>query len=1010
MRVHLSAFARRRLGLLTNCSPLRRSERLLAGTCGELTRTSVYAWACVWVFGWGLGDFTSTAAAVPPNFESEIWPLLAEKCLDCHGPQAQESGFRVDLRQSMLAGGDYAEPAVVPGDPDSSHLVQVVSGGAGALLMPPQGPKLGPEEVALLRRWIAAGGQMPDRIAMGDGGADGDDSETDSAQDSAAPQDRLDDHRSVDHWAFRPVVRPQLPRPPDSLPAPSTPSASDPEQGAFPDAGGIDGLVQERLRAVGLKQNPPAERGQLIRRLYLLALGIPPHPDQIERFVADPDPQAYHRLVDQVLANPRFGEAWAAHWLDVIRFAETDGFETNRTRPSAWPYRDYVVWAFNSDLPYRRFVEEQLAGDQLGRDVATGFLVAGPHDIVLSPDPVLTSMQRQDELTDLVNTVGTAFLGLTLGCARCHNHKFDPWLQRDFYAVQAVFAGVRHGTRSLDPLQAPAAVAWSQQLEDLHQQLATFEEHGLRRKRPAVNPVRNDERFEPRQLTAVRFSIEATNSGEPCIDELEVWSSDRNVALASAGAAASCSSQLPGYAIHRLEHIHDGETGNQHSWISNEPGTGWVEIAWPTPSVVDRVVWGRDRNGQFADRLAIEYRLEGRTPDGRWHLLSSSHDRVAWSADRSDDDASPRLSVDSYDPSQLTGAAREAADLLLEQMRTVERQMSHLQSPENAYIGRFGQPSETYRLYRGDPMALREVVPPALPEWLGGWTLPSDSPEYQRRLGLAESICRADNPLLRRVAVNRIWQHYFGRGLVATPSDFGRNGSGASHPELVDWLASELLEHDDSLKAIHRQILLSDTFQQLATSNVDGQRLDAEATLLWRFPARRLSAEAIRDSLLLAAGSLDLRLGGAGFSGFQVDPENVHHYFPKQQFGPEDWRRMLYMTKVRQESEAVFGAFDCPDAGQVTPRRNVSTTPLQALNLFNSQFVWQQSELLVQRIEEQLGPSASELDRLEQMFLNVLGRSATSQELAEAAQLCELAGPAAVARALFNCNEFLFVP
>jgi mono/diheme cytochrome c family protein len=1002
----LPAFARRRPFEDARPSVPDRS----GGSLGTSLRQLTLAFAIICGFAWGFagesvggGVVGTHVEADPPSFESEIWPLLAAKCLDCHGPETDESGFRVDLRASMLAGGDYAEPAVVPGDPDASHLIQVVTGRAGSLLMPPQGPRLSPDEISLLRRWVAGGGQMPQRVAAMDADATDEPSRTDPAQGPA-----LAGERAGEHWAFRPVVRPQLPLPTACRTA-SEP-ACETEHGLRPTASGIDTLIQQRLQSIGLSPNPPLERRQLIRRLYLLALGIPPHPDQIERFVVDPDPRAYHRLVDQVLANPRFGETWAQHWLDLIRFAESDGFETNRTRSSAWPYRDYVVWAFNHDLPYRQFVQEQLAGDSMGRDVATGFLVAGPHDIVLSPDPVLTRMQRQDELTDLVNTVGTAFLGLTLGCARCHNHKFDPWSQRDFYALQAALAGVRHGTRPLDPAQAPQAMASSQQLERLHDQLCGFEEQGLRRKRPAVNAVRNEERFEPRPLTAVRFTIEATNSGEPCLDELEVWSAQRNIALAATGAVASCSSQLPGYAIHKLEHIHDGLTGNQHSWISNEPGRGTVEIAWPQPAIVERVVWGRDRSGQFADRLAIEYRVEGRTPDGRWQLLTSSHDRAPWSADGTGTERPTRLSADNYDPSEMTADARHEVERLLDQLRSLERQRDRSLWPANAYIGRFEQPAETQRLYRGDPMAPREVIPPGLADWLGGWTLASDSPEQQRRLALAESICRADNPLLRRVAVNRIWQHYFGRGLVATPSDFGRNGAAPSHPELLDWLASELLDHDDSIKAIHRQILLSDTFQQLATSHPDGQRLDADAALLWRFPSRRLSAEAIRDSLLLAAGSLDSRLGGAGFSGFEVDPENVHHYFPKQQFGPEDWRRMLYMTKVRQESEAVFGAFDCPDAGQVTPRRNVSTTPLQALNLFNSPFVWQQSELLVRRVERQLGRSAGLAERIELMFLSVLGRSATSQELAEAAQLCELAGLASVARALFNSNEFLFVP
>ena len=342
------------------------------------------------------------------------------------------------------------------------------------------------------------------------------------------------------------------------------------------------------------------------------------------------------------------------------------------------------------------------------------------------------------------------------------------------------------------------------------------------------------------------------------------------------------------------------------------------------------------------------------------------------------------------------------------QSSNLQEQIKILQASTKAFVGSFTQPGPTRLFYRGDPESPRdEITPGALAKFVS-LKIDAKTPEQKRRLALADWIVDNNNPLARRVIVNRIWQHHFGAGLVDTPNDFGRNGAAPTHPQLLDWLASTLVSDDWSLKKLHRRILLTQTWQQSSRPNAKALKVDAASRLLWRFPTRRLEAEAIRDSILHASGVLDLKMGGPGFSGFEVQMENVRHFFPKKNYGPADWRRMIYMTKVRQEQESVFGAFDCPDASQGVPKRSRSTTPLQALNLLNSSFVMQQAGLLAKRLEKEAGPSrAAQAARAYELCFN---RTATAEETKDAAVFIEAEGLVQFARAMLNANEFVFVP
>jgi mono/diheme cytochrome c family protein len=891
----------------------------------------------------GVGPATAAGPPTLVDFAHDVQPLLAARCISCHGPEKQKAALRLDRKNDALRGGDSG-PAIVPGKSGESLLVRKIASDKLDERMPAKGEPLSAAEIDHIRRWIDQGATWP-------------------AND-----------RGETHWSLQTVVRP--------LPPAVT-------KGDWP-RNAIDRFILARLEREGLRPSPEADRRTLIRRLSFDLTGLPPTPEEVAAFVNDNKPDAYERLVDRLLASPGYGARWARHWLDVVRFAESDGFETNLARKSAWPYRDYVIDAFNSDKRYDRFVMEQLAGDALGADAATGFLVAGAYDQVKSPDVVLTSQQRADELHDIVSTTGSAFLGLTVGCARCHNHKFDPISQRDYYALAAMFSGVKHGER---PVERPdekkerlARIAeLSRQLDRLDFELDDAEplaQPGAPTgRRPPVNARRNVERFVPVEAKVMRFVIEATTQLEPCIDELEVFaagSSRRNVAL---GAKPTSSGSFSGSDRHKLGHINDGRFGNDRSWISDETGRGWVQLEFSKPVVIDRVVWGRDREQQLKDRLPTRYRIQVASEHGEWRTVASSDDRRP------------------YERSKPVDSPRRAE--LLKRLKEIEK-------PPTIYAGVFSEPEPTFHLYRGDPMAKREPVAPGAPPAVGPkLQLPANPTDLDRRLALAKWLTDAANPLPARVMVNRLWHYHFGRGIVDTPSDFGAHGGKPTHPELLDWLAAEFVQHGWSLKHIHRLIVMSTTYRQSSAMNGDGVAKDAQTRLLWRYPSRRLEAEAARDAMLAVSGVLDRRMGGPGFELFEPNNNYVRVYTPKTEFGPAEYRRTVYQSRPRMQPDDTFGAFDCPDGGQIAPVRNRSTTPLQALNLLNSPFVMQQADLLAQRLRREAGENVDAQARYG--FRLAFCREPSVDELAAAVRLVHQHGLPAFCRAVFNASEFLFV-
>jgi hypothetical protein len=938
-------------------------------------------------FGVTLSIFLASAALLcadehAPSFERDVAPLLVKHCLGCHNAGELAGGLDLSSWGKLSVGGDSGAPAITPGDLDASYLVDRLRAGD----MPPEGKgaPVPAEEAKRLEAWIASGEVWPAGRVL-------------SAFDYTTEL-----RGGRDWWSLKVPTLPAIP--------------VVKSQGWMRTP--LDAFILAKLEEAQLQPAPEADRATFIRRVTLDAHGLPPTPEEIAAFVADVSADAYEKLVDRLLASPRYGERWARHWLDVARFGESDGYEMNLPRANAWPYRDWVIDAFNRDLPYPDFILHQLAGDQTGVDAATGFLVGGTHDKVGSPDPELTLNQRANDLDDMISTTSTAFLGLTAGCAKCHDHKFDAISQRDYYSLQAMFAGVQHGQRELrtpdfkererratelreriDLLEREAG-----ELAARNQPLASINPAADGPRRPAVSPLYNIDRFAPVTARLIRFTVLETTGVEPCLDELEVFAAGEvteNVALASAGATATASSVYANGTsdIHRIEHINDAQYGNGRSWISAESGGGWVQLKLAEPTLIDHIAWARDREGKFKDRVTTKYRVEiSSSGDGPkdWQIVATSDDRLP--VEQASDKSALAAGLPSEVAEQYEQLKGEAAQLRTELA---------LLAPMNAYLGTFKQPGATRIYHRGDPMQQRDEVQPGAIAAVGNaLRLPADAPESERRLMLARWIGDAANPLTARVMVNRIWHYHFGHGLVGTPSDFGFNGGRPSHPELLDYLACQLIASGWRPKQIHRQILLSATYRQSSKWNDAAAAVDSGGRLLWRFPPRRLEAEAIHDCILATSGVLNLSMGGPGYSPFKPNDNYVRVYEPLEKFGPAQWRRMIYQEKTRSRQDGVFGQFDCPDATQVVGRRNVSTTALQALNLLNASFIIEQSRLLAERLERE---ADSTEERIRRAFWLALGREPEDDEFTGATDLIETQGLPIFCRALFNANEFVYV-
>jgi len=853
--------------------------------------------AIVWLSGDpALADDSPRSDRAPTvDFAKAILPILRKHCFECHGSDVQEGDLRLDVKKRALAGGESGE-AILPRKAKQSLLVRLISGeDEDGRVMPPEeeAAPLSKKQIALIRAWVNEGAVWPDGL------------------DHEAEQ-------QADLWSFEPVIRPVVPDV-DRIEWVRNP---------------IDAFVLAKLESAGIEPAAPAGPRALIRRAWFDLIGLPPSAAEAERSataLADrPDEPTFENVIDRLLASPHYGERWARHWLDLVRYADSNGYEGDGEKPMAWKYRDYVIRAFNDDTPYDRFVLEQLAGDELDDAssetiIATGFYRVGPWDAErgASVQPSEMLAERYNELDDMVSTTSQVFLGLTLGCARCHDHKFDPLTTRDYYNITAIFGPLTRHRNGRTELTRPAIP---------HREMSE------------------------KQQADKRITDLAQRIKKLC-EPLRI------------GLLTSAKTDLPADAV----------------------------AAFNTPE--------EKRNDQQKE-LAKKH--------------SGQLDELVADALRSRNVVTRFLSADVVQ--EIAGAQREASEL--------KRLFDY---PQGYFLYEPSpKPPVAHLLKRGNPNQPGPVVEPAVPAAIVERQPSFDEPDEftsRRRISLARWIADVENPLTARVIVNRVWQYHFGRGLVSTPSDFGRRGTPPTHPELLDWLADWFVRDADwSLKRLHRLIMTSSTYRMSKQFNAAGAMSDPANRLLWRFPYRRLEVEAIRDSMLVASGRLNAQLYGPSMYPQIPDESRRSGYDPKgvwKDFNEADAsRRTIYAYLKRTLVVPFLDTLDFCDTTRSADRRDITIVAPQALELLNGQFSNRQAQHFADRLIREAGDDVEQ--QIELAYRLALGRAANSEERLTLSELWNRERAEAVdeekttddearrqalvkiCRVIFNLNEFVY--
>ncbi len=932
-------------------------------------------------------------------FRQTIAPVLEKKCVGCHHPENLKGEFDLTTRAGMLRGGDSGT-SLVPGAADQSPLyTRAIPQDDQPPEMPEKGEPLSKQEADELRQWILAGAPWPEELVLRER------SQADSS-----------------FWSLQPL---QSADPPDL-------DSSAPENWQTHP---LDRFVFAKLNEAGLSPNPPANPRTLIRRATYDLTGLPPTPAEVRAFeqASAVDAQAaYSALLDRLLDSPQYGERWGRHWLDVIRFGESRGYERNEIITNLWPFRDYVIRSLNADKPFDQFIREHLAGDVIGADqpeieIGSAFLVAGPYDDVGNQDKEAAAQIRADQIDEMIRASGEAFLGLTIGCARCHDHKFDPILAHDYYALYATFAGTFHGPREVATAEARRErIARLQPLQEQRQELlkqkaaaeqelaarVAAEEAEISRewKRPRISRYGTEETFPPVQARFVRLTVEGTDVEDPnrtqfMLDEFEVWTSaeeSRNVALASAGATASGASRSARDFANAYgpEKVIDGKFGERWHAQGRE-----LIIELAQPETIHRVFFSSDRTQALSETHHLttfvgDYRIAVSLDGENWQEVADSDDRLPPSNVRKQARLVNRVKTEEE---QARVAKRN------QQIAQVDREIAQVPGLPIWWVGTHRDAPGPFHVFRGGSPQRRgdEVLPQSLTvlsELDSAYQLEPPADPATRRLALADWLTAPDNPLTPRVLANRVWQYHFGTGIVATPSDFGYLGGRPSHPELLDWLARQLLEHNWKIKPLHRLIMTSQAYQQGGDWQETAASLDADSRLLWRFPPRRLSAEELRDTLLHLAGKLDLQMGGPGFRLYEYQQDNVATYVPLDHFGPETYRRSVYHHNARSARVDLLSDFDCPDPSFAEPRRASTTTPAQALTMLNHSFSIDMAQFFADRIATQASDDESQLQLAFQLAYQ---REPRAAEQTAGLALIRTHGLRALCRALLNSNELI---
>ncbi len=984
-----------------------------------------------------LGDEskTKTPGTQPVDFERDIQPIFRDHCLSCHGETTQESDYRLDVREIAMRGGSLGEAPIVAGNSEASPLVHLIDGSDESMLMPPASsnkPRLSRQQVATIKAWIDQNATWPDSA-------------------NATIIDKSD------WWSLHPMSRPTVPM----------------SESANP----IDAFVEAEYAKRGLTGTEMADRRTLVRRLYFDLIGLPPTLNDVERFVADQSPQAWARLVDSLLASPRYGERWARHWLDVVHFGETHGYDKDKLRENAWPYRDYVIRAFNEDKPYARFVQEQIAGDVLYPDTrdgveARGFIAAGPWDFIghaeVSESKIDGKIARHIDRDDMVQNTMLTFNSMTVGCAQCHDHKFDAISQEDYYRLQAVFAAVdrtdveyhedSHVNDQFNELKAAnnetdsslAAIESSLEkqagasLAELDQLISlagktdanTKPEFGYHTEIANAHDVIKWVQVD----LGKRVNIDRVVL-QPCYDDFNGIGAGFGFPVRFKVEASDDEAFATGVTLLRDRHDETYENDVANPGLTPFTITAGPELP-PTRYVRVTATKLAPRKDDYILALSELQVFDAGGNNVTLNCDVDSLDSIEasprWSRQNLTDGIAPQgaskrtrqelvVQRDELLLSFADTALRAKLLALRENSKTLNRLMSDLPPPRRVYAGAVhtgtgnfrgtgnegGRPRAIHVLHRGDVnQPQTEVQPGALSAISclpAQFELSPDHSEGDRRAALARWLTDPTHPLTWRSIVNRVWQYHFGRGIVETSNDFGRNGSLPSHPALLDWLATEFRDNGGSLKDLHRLIVTSKTYQQASTVRTDFEAIDANNVFLWRMNRTKLDAECIRDSVLAVSGRLNLKMGGESFRDFVIEsPQHSPHY-EYALHDPNDTqshRRSIYRCIVRSQLQPFMSALDCADPSMQVERRNESLSPIQALALLNNGLMVTSAA----RFAEKLDASGNDLaTQVEFAFRGALAREPSRSEREMYTQYAEQFGLANMCRVIFNLNEFAFV-
>ncbi|MEZ6117963.1 MAG: DUF1549 domain-containing protein [Pirellulaceae bacterium] len=892
------------------------------------------------------------------DFARDIQPIFAKNCVACHGPDDAEGGLRLTEKDSAFGELDSGELGIVPGDADASELVRRITAEDESERMPPEGKPLSEAQVQLIRKWIDDGANWSK------------------------------------HWAFEPPVAHEPPATENNA------WAKNP----------IDQFILAGLEKKGLSPNPRAVDTELIRRAYYDLTGLPPTPDEVAQYAADNDPNKFARLVDRLLDSEHFGERWGRHWLDLVRFAETNSFERDGNKPEAWRYRDYVIRSFNQDKPYDQFIIEQLAGDELPNPSADAIIATGFYRLGLWDDePADPLLAKFDTLDDIVTTTGQVFLGLTVNCARCHDHKIDPITQADYYSMVSFFHNItpmaNGGDRILRPIfpeensqeKYENAVAERQKkIDDVQTAIARLEG-----KFAAAAQNEGADAANVQDIRDLRFRFyRDTWDKLPVFDEIkhedegELPSGKFDLDPATRpdffGFVFEGSLVVPNQGTYHFTLDSDdgtrllinGKTVLEHDGIhgTGSPKTATVELE--AGSVPVRLEYFQK---QFGKGLSVTWSGEGFTRS----LSASNSD-----ANQSEPDMDVRKLI-----------AENGAELLGEEtvqeykglLERAERLKKDRVAVEQALcVTEYGSaPPETFVLTRGSPQAPGDKVEPRFPELFGDPapempTMPDDARTTGRRMVLAKWIASPENMQTSRVMVNRLWQHLFGRGIVESSNNFGILGVPPSHPDLLNWLAVQFAnDHQWRIKSMIRLIMNSSTYQMSSRANEVALQKDVMNQWFWRQNMRRLSAEEVRDSILAVNGRLNTQMHGPSVYP-DIPPEVLAGQSrPGQGWGkssPEQQaRRSIYVFVKRSLLVPEIINFDFAETDQTCPVRFETTQPTQALTMLNGKFINDQASVLADRLIREAGP---ELKSQVAMALRLVSqRAPADEEVNEGVQL-----------------------